>query len=200
MILVNSVAIKRLKSDKETKMKRAIKFKLKNGKVVAIRRVRDTDYEAVMTYFETFSAGPSAKWTSGYPRRDNGKGRDHVVKPWGDPNKLFVIAVDGDRVVGMASVHKQKADLYSGRSAVTGTAMLEEYTSNGLGNKFKQITEKWARENEVHKLEASVRHKNVRSLGNLLKNGYEVVGIMHDCFFIDGEWHHKYLLEKILEK
>ena len=61
MILVNSVAIKRLKSDKETKMKRAIKFKLKNGKEVTIRPLRADDYDAVMRYMKEFRKGPSAK-------------------------------------------------------------------------------------------------------------------------------------------
>ena len=27
-----------------------------------------------------------------------------------------------------------------------------------------------------------------------------IVGILHDTAFIDGEWHHEYILEKILEK
>ena len=82
----------------------------------------------------------------------------------------------------------------------TATTMLEQYTSNGLGTKFKQIIEKWAFENGVHKLESGVRHKNIRSLGNLLNQGWEIVGILHDTAFIDGEWHHEYILEKILEK
>ena len=89
---------------------------------------------------------------------------------------------------------------YSGRMATTGTTILEKYTSNGLGTKFKQIVGKWAQEHNVHKLQTEVRHKNTRSLGNLLKQGYEVVGIVHDTAFIDGEWHHEYILEKILEK
>ena len=37
-------------------------------------------------------------------------------------------------------------------------------------------------------------------VGNLLKNGYEIVGILHDVAFINGEWYHQYNLEKILEK
>ncbi len=36
-------------------MKRAIKFKLKNGKVVTIRRIRGTDYDDMMKYLEKFT-------------------------------------------------------------------------------------------------------------------------------------------------
>ena len=58
-----------------------------------------------------------------------------------------------------------------------------------------KIVSAWAQENNVHKLQPEVRHKNTRSLGNLLKQRYEVVGILHDTAFIDGEWHHEYILD-----
>jgi len=181
-------------------MKRAIKFTLKNGKVVTIRRIRGTDYEDVMKYFSKFTKGAGAKWTwqyAGQPKKD----KEQSIKLYESPNNLFVGAWDGKNMIGMASINKKQPNHpWSGRVANTATTMLEQYTSNGLGTKFKQIVEKWARENNVHVLQSGIRHKNVRSIGNLLKQGYEIVGIFHDTAFIDGEWHHEYLLEKILEK
>lgn len=181
-------------------MNRAIKFKLKNGKVVTIRRIRGTDYEDVMKYLDKFACGSGAKWTwqyAGQPKKD----KQESIQLYDDPNNLFVGAWDGDDLIGTANIKKSRVGHpYSGRLAATATSMLEQYTSNGLGTKFKQIVEKWARENNVHKLQTDVRHKNIRSLGNLLKQGWEIVGIFHDVAFIDGEWHHEYLLEKILEK
>lgn len=181
-------------------MNRSIKFKLKNGKVVTIKRLRGSDYEAKMTFLEKFTHEPGAKWTwqyAGQPKKD----KDQSVKMYDDPNNLFIVAWDKGVIVGEANIQKRKTNHpYGARSASTSTVILEKYTSNGLGNKFKQIIEKWAIENGVHKLEAEVRHKNVRSIGNLLKNGYQIVGTKHDTAFIDGEWHHEYILEKILEK
>ena len=181
-------------------MKRAIKFKLKNGKVVTIRPLRADDYDAVMRYMKEFRKGPSAKWTWQYPERPLPP-KERAVKDWTNENGLFVGAFDGDRVIGTANIAKKMPDHpWSGRVAVTGTTILEKYTSMGLGTKFKQIVGKWAIEHNVHKLQTEVRHRNTRSLGNLLKQGYEIVGILHDTAFIDGEWHHEYILEKILEK
>ena len=181
-------------------MKRAIKFKLKNGKVVTIRRIRGTDYEDVMKYLSKFASGHGAKWTwqyAGQPKKD----KEKSIQIYDNPNNLFVGAWDGNKLIGMADINKkQVGHPYSGRVASTATTMLEQYTSNGLGTKFKQIIERWARENNVHVLQSGVRHKNTRSLGNLLKQGYEIVGILHDTAFIDGEWHHEYILEKILER
>ena len=181
-------------------MNRAIKFKLKNGKFVTIRRIRGTDYEDVMKYLSKFACGAGAKWTWQYAGQPK-KNKEKSIQAYEDPDSLYIGAWDGNKMIGMADIHmKHVGHPYSGRVANTATTMLEQYTSNGLGTKFKQIVEKWARERNVHVLQSGVRHKNVRSLGNLLKQGYEVVGIFHDTAFIDGEWHHEYLLEKILEK
>lgn len=182
-------------------MNRSIKFKLKNGKIVTIRQLKVTDYDAVMLFFERFSKGQGAKWTWMFPGRYKNRTQESMTKPWTDTNNLFIAAFDGDKIVGTSSIHKVLPHHpYSGRVATTGTTILEEYTSNGLGAKFKQIIEKWAVENNVHKLHTEVRQKNTRSLNDLLKNGYEIVGLLHDTAFIDGEWHHEYFLEKILEK
>ncbi len=181
-------------------MNRSIKFKLKNGKEVVIRPMKIGDYDAFVKYMDEFRKGPSAKWTWQYPGRPL-PSKEKAEKDWNNENSLFIAAFDGNKIVGTASIMKKMPDHpYSGRVATTGTTMLEKYTSNGLGTKFKQIINKWALEHNVHKLQSEVRHKNTRSLGNLLKQGYEIVGILHDTAFIDGEWHHEYILEKILEK
>ena len=70
----------------------------------------------------------------------------------------------------------------------------------GMPSRMKTLVEKWARENGVHKLYAEVFHKNIRSLNNLMKHGYQIVGIKHDAAIVDNEWMHIYILEKILEK
>lgn len=181
-------------------MKRAIKFKLKNGRVVTIRRLKLGDYGAFTKYMKDFSNGAGARWTWRHPDCPI-MSPERAEKAWSDENNLFIAAFDVNKIIGMADVSKQRPNHpYSGRVAGMATTMLDRYTSNGLGTKFTQIIEKWALEHNVHKLQADVRHKNIRSLGNLLKLGYEVVGILHDTAFIDGEWHHEYILEKILEK
>ena len=182
-------------------MNRSIKFKLKNGKIVTIRRLKATDYDAMMLFYERFSKGQGAKWTWMFPGRYKNRTQESMTKPWTDTNNLYIVAFDGDKIVGTSSAYKVfQNHPYTGRVATTGTTILEEYTSNGLETKFEQLLEKWALENNVHKFHTEVRQKNIRSLNNLLKNGYEIVGLLHDTAFIDGEWHHEYFLEKILEK
>ena len=181
-------------------MNRAIKFKLKNGKIVTIRRLCVEDYESIVKYYTEFNKGPSAKMVFEYPGAPI-ETKEHMKDKWENKNNLCIAAFDGNKIIGCAQACKIMPEhRYSGRNAITGTTILEKYTSNGLGTKFKTIIEKWARKNNVHKLSAETFHKNNRSVGNLIKNGYEVVGILHDVAFINGEWYHQYNLEKILEK
>ena len=181
-------------------MNQSVSFILKNGKTVVIRRLRNTDYEAVKEYYTEFDKGPGAKMVFEYPNAPI-ETKEHMVRKWEDKNNLCLAAFDGNKIAGYAQICKIMPDNpYSGRNAIIGMTMLEKYTSNGLGTKFGMLIEKWARENNIHKLSAETFHKNARSIGNLLKQGYEIVGVLHDVAFIEGEWHHQYNFEKILEK
>lgn len=182
-------------------MKRAIKFKLKNGKVVTIRRVRGTDYDDMMKFFDKIVRDPSVKYTSQYPGQPK-KDKESSVAMYDNPNNLFLGAWDGDKLIGESTITKIAPDnpKLRGLTGETGSLILDKYTSNGLGGKLKTLVEKWARENGVHKLYAEVFHKNIRSLNNLMKHGYQIVGIKHDAAIVDNEWMHIYILEKILEK
>ena len=181
-------------------MKHAVSFTLKNGRTVIIRCLCVEDYEAVKEYYAEFNNGSSAKMVFEYPDAPI-ETKEHMVQKWENKNNLCIAAFDGNKIVGCAQICKIMADNpYSGRNAITGITMLEEYTSNGLGTEFSMLIEKWARENNVHKILAETFHKNVRSIGNLLKQSYEIAGILHDVAFIDGEWYHQYNFEKILEK
>ena len=61
-----------------------------------------------------------------------------------------------------------------------------------------QILEKWARENGVHKIECEIRHENIASIANCIKNGFVITGIHYDAVFINNKWINEYILEKIL--
>ena len=182
-------------------MKSAVKFELKNGKIVTVRRIRGTDYDAMMDFFDRFVQDPSVKYTSQYLGQPK-KNKELSVAMYDNPNNLFLGAWDGDEIIGECSIMKiaPQNPKFRGLTGETGNIILDEYTSKGLGGKLNIMIEEWARENGVHKLEAEVFHKNIRSLNNFIKRGYEIVGIKHDCAIVDKERMHIYILEKILEK
>ena len=169
-------------------MKRPVKFKLKNGKVVTIRRIRGTDVDEVIKFFDRFVKGQGAKFTTQYPGQPK-KDKEKSKALYDNPNNLFLGAWDGDNLIGLSTIERVAPDnpYFFGRTGVTGTV-------------FKKYVIKWARENGVQRLESEVYHTNIRSLGNLIKAGYIVVGIKHNAACVDGEWRHQYILEKMLEK
>ena len=182
-------------------MNRAIKFKLKNGKIITIRRTRAADYDAMMKYMEKFTRDPGAINTyqyAGQPKKD----KEKSIQFYESPDNLFISAWDGNNIIGTADIHKIRPNhpYCMGKTAGVGMSILQKYTHNGIGNKMLQILEKWARENGVHKIEAGIRHNNIPSIANCIKNGFIITGIQYDAAFINGKWVHEYTVEKILEK
>jgi hypothetical protein len=62
-------------------MKRAIKFKLKNGKEVVIRPLKADDYDAFVKFYKEFVNGPSAKMNFEYPGAPV-ESKEHYVNAW----------------------------------------------------------------------------------------------------------------------
>ena len=181
-------------------MNRPIKFKLKNGKIITIRRSRGADYEAIMAFLEKFSHDPGAIQTmqyAGQPKKD----KEKSIEVYESKDSLHVSAWDGNIVIGTCSISKMRPNhpYCKGTSAGAGMCMLSKYTHNGIGTKMFQILEKWARENGVRRIEGEVRHINIPSIGNCIKNGFLIVGLKRDAAIINGKYVHHYIVEKILD-
>ena len=182
-------------------MKRAIKFKLKNGKVITIRALRTDDYDALMKYFDKFSRDVGAIQTTAYPGRPK-MSREQFEKMYSSSDRLGIAMWDGDSIVGDAMIGKDRPThpYYQGKTAGIGITMLNKYAHNGIGTKVMQILEKWARDNGIHKIHGDIRHLNIASIATCIKNGFIITGIHYDAAFINGKYVHEYIVEKILEK
>ena len=180
-------------------MNRAIKFKLKNGKIVTIRRVRGKDVDAMLDFLDRFSYDPGAIWTAQYAGRK--KNRENAIKFYDNPDNLSIGVWDGDKVIGMSNIVKQLVEhpYYMGVTAGIGMFFLQKYTHNGLGTKLLQLMEKWARENGVKVLTGKIRHLNIPSIANSIKAGFLITGINHNAAKINGKIMHEYTIEKILD-
>ena len=127
--------------------------------------------------------------------------KENAAKFYEDPNNLAIGVWDGDTVIGMSSIMKQRAKHpYSmGITAGIFIFILQKYTHNGLGTKMLQILEKWARENGVLTITGEIRHPNIPSIMNCLKAGFIITGIHHNAAKINGQFMHEYFVEKLLE-
>lgn len=182
-------------------MNRAIKFKLKNGKTVTLRRIHGTDADAMIKFLDKFSRDSGAIWTMQYAGQPKAN-KENAAAFYDNPNNLTIGVWDGDTVIGISSIMKQRAKHpYSmGITANLFIFILHKYTHNGLGTKLLQLMEKWARENGIKTLTGEIRHMNIPSIANAIKAGFLITGIHHNAVKINGKYMHEYVIEKSLEE
>ena len=180
-------------------MNRAIKFKLKNGRTVTIRRIRANDYDACMKYLSKFSRDPGALQTNQYPGQPK-KDKEMSIKMYESDTRLFIGIFDGKDIVGMANIGKQNPEhpYQMGIRAGIGFGMLKNYTHNGLGTKMLGIMENWARKNGVKMLYADIRHLNIPSIATFIKSGFLITGLQRNVDKVNGNFIHRYMVEKDL--
>lgn len=174
-----------------------MKFKLKDGREVVLRQITADDYEAVQAYTRQLSA--ETIFTQQYPGRPE-KPKEKVVEAYQNPHSLFLGAFDGDKPVGMVTVRKTRPEhLWAGGNCDFGIHMLAAYQGQGLGCRLMRLMEEWARAQNAHRIEGTVRHTNAKALALYLRCGFEIDGLFKETAFINGEWHHEYHISKILK-
>lgn len=76
--------------------------------------------------------------------------------------------------------------------------LLEEVRGQGVGTKLFEAIEKWAKKQQLHRLELTVVTKNIAGIALYKKVGFEIEGIKRDTLLIDGEFMDEYQMAKIV--
>jgi L-amino acid N-acyltransferase YncA/protein-tyrosine-phosphatase len=110
-----------------------------------------------------------------------------------------IVAERDDRVVGWASLNP-----YSHRCAYRGVADLSVYVARqargtGVGSALLQSIERYAKQNEFHKIVLFALAKNEAGQRLYLKMGYRNVGIFAEQGRLDGRFVDVIAMEKILK-
>lgn len=169
-------------------------FQLKDGRQLVLRTIQETDYKAVQVYLKQLAK--ETIFTNQYPNRPEKTQEEFnkmIQRSW------FMMAMDGDQVAGFISTHILHSD-HPWRKHICsfGCHMLKQYTHQGLGHKFMDLMEQWAKENHIHRIEGSVREKNIPAIGLYLKHGFVLEGLMRDKACINGVWHNEYMISKMV--
>lgn len=101
--------------------------------------------------------------------------RDERIRKWRasmeNPKNAFFVAVEGDRIVGNASLEwKGVSDL--------GMAVAADRRGQGVGNALLEACIEWARKEGVHKMELKVWPHNEAAIALYEKFGFEREGYM----------------------
>ena len=89
-----------------------------------------------------------------------------------DPNTCLMVACDGERIIGMASLYvMQKID---GRTShIEDVVVSSEYRGQGIGEKLMQALIKKAREDGLHEIELTSRPSRVAARALYEKLGFQ---------------------------
>jgi RimJ/RimL family protein N-acetyltransferase len=76
--------------------------------------------------------------------------------------------------------------------------ILQAFAGQGIGTKLFSDSERWARENGIHRLELTVMAHNERAVGLYQKMGYKIEGIKKDSLLVNGSYVDEYYMAKLL--
>jgi RimJ/RimL family protein N-acetyltransferase len=76
--------------------------------------------------------------------------------------------------------------------------VLQAYSGQGIGTRLFREVEKWAREQELHRLELTVMTHNERAIHLYKKMGFEIEGTKRDSICVDGTYVDEYYMAKLL--
>lgn len=108
------------------------------------------------------------------------------------------VAVEEERIVGFILVngnHIQRKRHVA--SIVIG--ILQEYSGRGIGTRLFKEVEKWARLQDIWRLELTVMAHNTRAQALYKKVGFEKEGVKRASLIIDGENIDEYEMAKLLK-
>jgi RimJ/RimL family protein N-acetyltransferase len=112
-------------------------------------------------------------------------------------NSTILVVENNEELIGYlvaigGSARRNKDSVY----IVIG--ILKEYRGLGIGSKLFKEIQRWASEQNIHRLELSVVTQNEAGLSLYKKLGFEIEGTKRDSLFIDGDFVDEYYMSKLL--
>jgi len=174
-------------------------FILKNEQEVFIRKLQISDYEQVVDYLRKVST--ETVFLNQYPGQPD-MPIEKAKKEYEDENSVFYGAfLPTGTLIGTVSLGIGKpGHPWVGRNAEFGISILKEFNSLGLGTRFMELIENWAKERQLHTINGRVRCKNTKAIGLYLKQGFEICGHLKETALINNQWHDEYVISKIIKE
>lgn len=109
---------------------------------------------------------------------------------------LTLVATVEEEIIGFLSLERgiYKRIKHSGYVVI---GILEKFRGHGIGGKLFLELDKWARDNNIARLELSVMCSNKVARHLYEKNGFDIEGIKRDSMIIDGKFVDEYYMAKL---
>lgn len=175
-----------------------MKYLLKNGKNVVIRKPKLEDAESiinVMSIADTetlFLARNPGEFSTSVNRE-----REIITNILNDKDVAWFVAVYEDKVIGQCSVGLvRKSARYRHRAEVV-FVILKEYWNLGIGGKMMEECIKWCKDKGVTQMELDVVKDNNKAIKMYRDFGFEITGIISKALhYQDGTYADEYIMIK----
>lgn len=111
-------------------------------------------------------------------------------------SSIFVCEYDG-RLIGQMGVMggRNARNRHSGYIVV---GILQEFAGKGIGTKFFQAAEEWAKSVNITRLELTVMTHNEQAVALYKKMGFEIEGRKVHSLIVDGQYVDEYYMGKLI--
>ena len=131
--------------------------------------------------------------------RDLGILRQKINRAVSGVDLVLVAENDDKELVGYMTVERGEFNRIL-HSAYIVVGIKEAYQGQGIGRKFFDIVDEWARDNDVLRLELTVECANVNAIRLYEKGGFKKEGLREKSMKLDGKLIDEYYMAKIIEK
>ena len=115
-------------------------------------------------------------------------------------NNPIIVAIVSDDVVGWASLNAWSERAAYNKTAEVSIYIHKNFRAKGIGSLLFKSLLKTAEEVNLHYLLSRITEGNQVSIDLHLKNGFSIIGVMHEVGFKFGKFLDVTLMEKVLKK
>jgi len=171
----------------------SVKAKLKDGRIVKIRKFRISDKEKLIEMYESLS-DDAVRW--GSPPYN----RERLEKGWLSnlQNLIAIVAFYKDKIVGHAQIFKFPNPRRKGMGDLI-IYLHQDFHNVGLGTAMLTKLIELAKEEGLHRVSLDVIADNKPAIRLYQKFGFKVEGVKKEAYFgEDGKYHDELVMGLIL--
>ncbi len=163
-----------------------------------IRKLKIEDAEKFIELKKTLDSETDFLLLSSGERTTTVKEQENLINRFNNTNETIVFVIELDmKLIGFidgsrSSYKKNKHVLY------ISLGILKKYNGLGYGKYLLNRIEQWALENDIHRIELTVRTDNKRAIKLYEKCGFDIEGIKQHSLKIENKYFDEFYMSKLL--
>jgi RimJ/RimL family protein N-acetyltransferase len=166
---------------------------------IQIREIRENDAEKFLSLCKQLDHETSFMMLEPDERTTTiEEQKDRIRDILGQNNSTILVAEMDEELVGYVGAYGGSFNRCR-HSAYIVTGVLASYHGKGIGTLLFSHLEKWAKVNDIHRLELTVMVHNQKGIALYKKFGFEIEGTKRHSLRVNGEYVDEYYMSKLIE-